>query len=84
MNITTKYKIGQKLWILTTNKFKFEARQVTITSILAEVSGSWINGNQKEEICVRYYFDLDGAINQVSESQNLLFETKEQLAASIL
>lgn len=84
MNIATKYNIGQKLWILVSKSFKFQARKVTITSIRAEVTGSWDGGSQKETTCIWYYFDLEGVTTGVTESQNLLFETKEQLAKSII
>ncbi len=84
MNITTKFSIGQKLWILATENSKIKPRQVTIFEIEARVVGSWNNNIQKEETITKYYFELDGCAMSAFESQNLLFETKEQLAKSIL
>lgn len=84
MNITTKFSIGQKPWILATENSKIKPRQVTILEIEARVCGSWDKNTQKEEISIQYFFEIDGCAKSVFESQNLLFETREQLIKSIL
>lgn len=83
MNITTKYNIGQNVWIFVNDGAKTKVKQVTIQDINTYNSGKWSeNGPPKILTSIVYKFDLGGEI--VSLNEVYIFETKEQAAASIL
>lgn len=82
MNISTKYNIGQKVWIFTTVGAKVKAEEVQIKNIDVSVFYSWRGEEKVVSIDTTYEFSLGSCTNSLKEEH--LFETKEQLAATIL